>query len=38
VSTIFIDWLNTFIAHTYPFYRMLVALGRCSGLFSEGVW
>jgi hypothetical protein len=27
-----IDW---FIAHMYPFCRTLMALDRCSGLFSE---
>jgi hypothetical protein len=27
----------TLLERTYPFYRMLMALGRCSGLFSEGV-
>jgi hypothetical protein len=34
-----IDWLIDWplLQRTYPFYRMLMALDRCSGLFSEGV-
>jgi hypothetical protein len=30
-----IDW--TLLKRTFPFSHMLMALGRCSGLFSEGV-
>jgi hypothetical protein len=37
-----INWLNTcdltLVWHTYPFCQMLIALGWCSGLFSEGPW
>jgi hypothetical protein len=33
-----IDWLLLCVAYTtYPFYRKLIELGRCSDVFSEGV-